>query len=473
MPRCNSIVSGMLLGGLFAATQAAQATNGGQPNPQNADPSTQNVHVMGHDAKAATFEVPDGQREVSSDLAFQGKIAYQGNYNGFRVIDISAPGNPKLIAETECNGDQGDIVVWDHVLVRAWNTKRSTPRPCGGTTVPAGFEGVHVWDISNPASPSLVGAVELPCGSHTLTAAGVDGGDLIVYSNNSSSAGCGVGLDRAGQDALGDFMDVIAVPLSDPGAAALIHRVPLAGPTDPAVRTGCHDAGVILGDANLAACASADTINVWDITDPRNPALTATITEPGVGDSSTNGRWHSAAFTWDGKVIVGGWEPGGGGAAECEAGDPDVDKSLFFYDSATGQKLGQWVLPRAQGADENCTMHNYNVVPLRSGRYVVVSGNYQGGTWVTDFTDPANPVTVGWTDPESLGPGSFCGGLCQIGGAWSTYWYNNFIYESDITAGLQIYNLSDKARAGAMRLDRLNPQTQEFTITPKGKGRQR
>jgi hypothetical protein len=44
---------------------------------------------------------------------------------------------------------------------------------------------------------------------------------------------------------------------------------------------------------------------------------------------------------------------------------------------------------------------------------------------------------------------------------WSTYWYNNFIYESDITAGLQIYGLSDKARAGAIRLSRLNPQTQE------------
>jgi hypothetical protein len=423
---------------------------------------------MGHDLQEGTFEVPDGQRTVSSDIAFQGEIAYQGNYNGFRVINISAPGNPKLITETECNGDQGDLVVWDNILIRTWNTKRSEDRACGGTIVPAGFEGIHIWDIGDPANPQLLGALELPCGSHTASAAGVDGDDLIVYSNISSSSGCGVGLDRAGQDALGDFMDVIAVPLNNPGAASLIHRVPLAGPADPSVRSGCHDAGVILGDVNKAACASADTINVFDITDPRAPALLFTITEPGVGQG---GRWHSAAFTWDGEVIVGGWEPGGGGAAECEATDPEVKKSLFFYDANTGAKLGQWVLPRAQGADENCTMHNFNVVPLRSGRHVTVSGNYQGGTWVTDFTDPANPVTVGWSDPESLGPGSFCGGLCQIGGAWSTYWYNNFVYESDITAGLQIYNLSDKARAGALRLPRLNPQTQEFRITPKGKRR--
>ena len=453
-----AVAATIVIGGLGSTGSLA-----GHPGPDETDPQSRNVHEMGHDLRAASFEVPDGQRRISSDLAFQGRYAYQGTYDGFRVIDISAPGNPRLVKDVTCNGDQGDIVVWGHVLVRSWNTKRTTERQCGGTTVPAGFEGAHVFDIGNPANPQLVAALELPCGSHTVTAAGVDGGDLIVYSNNSSSAGCGAGLDVAAQNALGDFMDVIAVPLANPGAVSLIHREPLAGPTDPGVRTGCHDAGVILGGINKAACASADTINVWDISNKRNPELLLTITEPGVGDSSTNGRWHSAAFTWDGRVLIAGWEPGGGGAAECEASDPDVKKSMFFYDAATGAKLGQWVLPRSQGPDENCTIHNYNIVPMRSGRYIAVGGHYQGGTWVTDFTDPANPQTVGWSDPASLGPGSFCGPetSCQIGGAWSSYWYNNFIYESDITAGLRVYSLSDKVRAGAHRLDRLNPQTQE------------
>jgi hypothetical protein len=408
--------------------------------------------------------VPDGQRVISTDIAFQGDLAFQGNYNGFRVLDISSPGNPVLIAQPECNGDQADLVVWEHILIRSWNTKRSTDRACGGTIVPAGFEGIHVWDISNPAAPALIGSLELPCGSHTVTAAGVDGGDLIVYSNNSSSSGCGVGLDRAGEDALGDFMEVIAVPLDNPAAVSLIHREPLLGPTDPLVRTGCHDAGVILGDVNRAACASADTINVWDIVNPRDPVPLFTVVEPGVGSSASNGRWHSAAFTWDGNVLVAGWEPGGGGAGECEATDPDIDKSLFFYAGTTGAKLGQWVLPRAQGADENCTIHNFNVVPLRDDSYVLVSGNYQAGTWVVDFTDPANATAVAWSDPPSLGPGPFCAGQCQIGGAWSSYWYNNFVYESDITSGLQVYLMSHPARAGAKRLRRLNPQTNEFNF---------
>ena len=75
--------------------------------------------------------------------------------------------------------------------------------------------------------------------------------------------------------------------------------------------------------------------------------------------------------------------------------------------------------------------------------------------------------TVGWADPESLGPGPFCVGFCQIGGSWSTYWYNNFIYDSDITRGLAVFNLSSRARAGAIRVDRLNPQTQDFVIEGK------
>jgi hypothetical protein len=246
------------------------------------------------------------------------------------------------------------------------------------------------------------------------------------------------------------------VPLDNPAGATLIHREQLAGPTDATVRTGCHDVGVIRGDIDMAACASADTTNVFDISDLRDPEFLYTIQEPGVDGHA--GRWHSAAFTWDGKVIILGWEPGGGAAPECESTDPPVKKSMFFYDADTGAKLGQWVLPRPQnGAGENCTIHNYNVVPTRSGRYVAVSGNYQAGTWVTEFTDPANPVTLGWSDPPVLTPP-------DLGGAWSSYWYNNFIHESEITKGLNVFRFSASEVGGTVRLPHLNPQTQEFTL---------
>jgi hypothetical protein len=143
-----------------------------------------------------------------------------------------------------------------------------------------------------------------------------------------------------------------------------------------------------------------------------------------------------------------------------------VKKSAFFYDADTGAKLGQWTLPRPQSAAENCTIHNYNTVPLRNGRHVLVSGNYQAGTWVADFTDPANPVTLGWSDPPPLGQVTTPAGMLvnELGGAWSSYWYNNFIYESEITKGLNVFRFSGPETGGAIRLPHLNPQTQEFSI---------
>jgi hypothetical protein len=436
--------------GLLAFPLAAGADHGTRPH-------TQNIHAKGHSPDFGSFLVPDGQRDANSDLAFWGNLAFHGDYDGFRIVDISDPDNPQLVSRTRCNGDQGDIVVWGNILVRAWTAPKAVPRDCDGTSVPAGFEGMHIFDISNLANPQLVGEVELSarpqadspgCGTHTLTLV-PDGDRAVIY--NATSGGNTL-LPPALQAC--DWIDIIEVPLDNPGAASFVRREPLQG------GHAAHDNGVILGGVNLLGTASGHMSNIFSIGAPRggtleDPLFLYTVEEPGV--DGVVGNWHSAAFSWDGEVLILGWEPGGGAAPECEATDPPVKKSAFFYDADTGAKLGQWTLPRPQSAAENCTIHNYNAVPLRSGKRVLVLGNYQAGTWVVDFTDPANARTVAWSDPPPLVP-------TQLGGAWSSYWYNNFIYESEITKGLNIFRLSDKTTAGAMRLGHLNPQTQEFTI---------
>jgi hypothetical protein len=167
---------------------------------------------------------------------------------------------------------------------------------------------------------------------------------------------------------------------------------------------------------------------------------------------------HSAAFSFAGETVIFGHEPGGGVQAECEATDPDWKKSFFFYDAVTGAEQGSWVLPRPQTATENCTLHNLNVVPTQRGD-VLVHGSYQSGIGVLDFSDPADAQEIAYADPAPLSPTQLI-----LGGDWSSYWYNGRIYESDITRGLMIWNLSSSAVAGAKRLDHLNPQTQEFTL---------
>jgi hypothetical protein len=455
---------------------------------------TQNMRALGHAPNPATFlgAFPE-DRQVNSDLAFWGKLVFNGNYDGFRILTRS-PGNPMLVGRARCNGDQGDIVVWGDILVRAWNSpapddnpatpdRVEGPRMCDGRPVPVGFEGMHIWDISDLSNPELIGEVELSarpeadspgCGTHTLTAVPDLARDrLVIY--NATSGGSPL-LPPAEQAC--DWIDIVEVPLDDPAAASHVRREPLEG------GHAAHDNGVILGDANMLASASGHMTNVFSIGGPRggtleDPEFLYTIEEPGV--DGVIGNWHSAAFTWDGEVIILGWEPGGGSLPFCQQNgaqiqvnpttvvtQADVHKSAFFYDADTGQKLGQWTLPRPQTAEENCTIHNYNTVPLRSGRYVLVSGNYQAGTWVTDFTDPANPRTVGWSDPPPLPrvPSPSTGELIpELGGAWSSYWYNGFIYESEITKGLNVFRFRGRETAGAIRLPHLNPQTQEFSIS--------
>jgi hypothetical protein len=412
------------------------------------DPRTKNMHPMGHIEEPASLLNPAvANPDIHTDIAFWGDLAFQGNWDGFNIRDISAPGNPTQVSRTFCQGDQGDVIVWEDVLVRSWNTNAPGTTSCDGEPVPAGFEGLHVFDISDLSDPELVGSVDLACGSHTATAVPDEANDrLLVYSSSSAGGVC-------------DFIDIVEVPLDDPGGASLLRM-------EPSMHT-CHDIGVILGDVMRAACAGGTGVRVFSLGGPsggtlEDPELLFHFDEPGV----TIG--HSAAWTWDGEVIIFGHEPGGGVADQCKASDPVINRSLFFYDGDTGAKLGMWTLPRPQSDAENCTIHNYNVVPLRSGRYVLVHGSYQSGTSVVDFTDPANAVELGFSDPPPIPvtfPTPFCQPPgCELGGVWSSYWYNNFIYETHINEGLNIYRFSGRETAGAMRLGHMNPQTQEFTI---------
>jgi hypothetical protein len=475
-----SLTLAIVFSGIVMLASGASAVPPGAAQATSSFDYTKNMHPQGYSAFPNTPNFPGQTFTANSDLAFWGKHAFQGHYRGFRILNISAPAKPREISFTECFGNQGDVVVWKDILVRSWNSPAtgtgSSQLSCDGEPVALGFEGLHIFDISDKTDPELVGEVELSarpeadmpgCGSHTATLVpDVENGRLLVYNQTSG----GNTLLPPGMTEC-DWLDVIEVPLDDPGAASFLHREPLEG------GHAAHDSAVILGDVNLAAVASGHMSNVFDIGDnqwpggsPEDPILRFTIEEPGVcntGGPLCNGNWHSAGFTWDGEVIILGWEPGGGAAPECEATDPDVKKSWFFYDSSDGSKLGQFVLPRPQTATENCTIHNYNVVPTNK-RYVLVGGNYQAGISVVDFTDPANAEEVAYADPAPLPGDPVSGQPGQLGGDWSTYWYNGRIYESDITRGLIVWKLSDRVVAGARKLDHLNPQTSETSFELKG-----
>ena len=91
---------------------------------------------------------------------------------------------------------------------------------------------------------------------------------------------------------------------------------------------------------------------------------------------------------------------------------------------------------------------------------MLVSGNYQSGISVIDFTDEDDPEEIAYADPAPLVDPNPPVGI-EGGGDWSSYWYDGYIYEGDMTRGLLIWRLRDDAVRGARDLGRLNPQTQE------------
>jgi hypothetical protein len=446
---------------------------------------TSNLKPLGFSARTVPLEnaLPE-QSVFNSDLAFWGDTAVQGTYAGFRLVDVSAPANPKEIVNwTDCasptntQGNQGDVIVWDDLVIRSWNS--ATPAGgshCGDWPMAEGEEGVHIIDISDPANPDVVGFVDTLCGSHTETLVpDLENGRLLVYSNSSAGTFLGGGTppDPHQPDSCRGF-DVIEVPLDDPADASFVRFVPAGDPEeDVEMHHPCHDTAVILGDANLVACAGSGSVG-----NVEGPGIAVYTIDPAMGGAKDNPKFlyykvtggislgHSASFTWDGEVIIVGHEPGGGSGANCEATDNPLERTFFYVDADTGASIGQFTIPRPQTNVENCTTHNYNIVPTDK-RYVQVSGNYQSGISVIDFTDPANAREVAYADPAPLIDPDPPVGI-ELGGDWSSYWYNGHIYESDIKRGMMIWELSDPVVAGARKLDHLNPQTQESTFPFKG-----
>jgi hypothetical protein len=170
---------------------------------------------------------------------------------------------------------------------------------------------------------------------------------------------------------------------------------------------------------------------------------------------------HSAAFTRDGEVIVFGWEPGVGFDARCQETSTDLERTQFLLRRRDRRRSLAARVRAVPGSRRELHLHNYNVVPLRNGNYVLVHGSYQSGTGVIDFTDVSNPSEIAWSDPAPLPlvpefeiprvviPNPSCAGVGrEIGGAWSSYWYNGFIYETNITEGLNVFRFSGSETSG-------------------------
>jgi hypothetical protein len=464
---------------------------------------------------------------TNSDLAFSGNHLFVGNYNGINFYDIDSPTKIKLRTSILCPGGQGDVSVYGRLLfmsAEAMNGRTDCgtqgnppppgyvppppppPPPADSTAAgasggrgqrplpppsPDRFRGVRIFDISDLSKPKQVAAVQSCRGSHThtLVVDPKDKDNVYIYISGTGPVrqgeelkGCVGGAPDVNAETALFRIDIIKVPLAHPEQAKIVNSPRIF--TDPqsgavnglwkggdhgegtqrtSVTDKCHDI-TVYSALGLAAGACSGNGILLDISDPVHPKRLDAVTDPNYA------FWHSANFNNDGTKVLFTDEWGGGSQPRCRATDPmhwGAD-AIFTLSKGKLKLASYYKMPASQTENENCVAHNGSLVPI-PGRDILVQSWYQGGISVVDFTDASHPFEVAYfdrgpTDSEKRG----------MGGQWSTYWYNGYIYGSEIARGVDVFKLvpnqhltqNEIDAANQVHFDELNEQNQPKITWP-------
>src|SRR5215471_13866988 len=444
---------------------------------------------------------------ANSDLAFQGNHLFLGNFYGVNIYDISNPAQTHLLTSMICPGGQGDVSVYKNLMFMSVEMTNgridcgtqgfppNPPPPAGqppnGNQLPAAqkdrFRGVRIFDISDIKQPKQVAAVQTCRGSHTHTLVldPKDKDNVYIYVSGTSFVrqpeelgGCsGEKPDKDPNTAL-FRIEVIKVPVAHPQDAKVVSspRVFIdartgainglnnggthgrEGSEKPRDTDQCHDI-TVYSAIGLAAGACSGNGILLDIKDPVNPKRVDAVNDPNYS------YWHSASFSNDGSKVVFTDEWGGGLGARCRPNDPNKwgADAIFALNNDKMTLESYYKMPSAQSDSENCVAHNGSLIPV-PGRDIEVQAWYQGGVSIMDFTDAAHPFEIAYFDRGPIDAKTLI-----LGGDWSAYWYNGYIYASEIARGLDVFELTPTQfltqneidAAKTVRVSELNVQNQQ------------
>ncbi len=378
---------------------------------QLASHATDNVELIGRaefpEASDMFFQRRTGPQQLggqvvdrTTDLVFIGGDGGSAAGGHVYIYDVTTPEAPVQLADIPCGGFHSEVVAWENYLVQAWDGSAS---PCakdweGRNDLREHGAGLRIYDISDPANPVWIadrtGAkAGLAAGVHNATVNPEAG---LVYLNLA---------ELSGTDPEWGYVD-----LTDPTFP--VTTMPIRDISPTAV-DGCHDLGLDLS-RDLAACAAIGDTFLWDISDPKMPVEVGPIYNNAINIH------HGARFAPDGTLVLNDELTGAAAATGCAGtGTLGAVGALWFYDTSMPE------VPLLEGsystaelaASLECTSHFYNFVP---GTSQVVTGWYESGMIVTDFSNPTLPTTVGVYDPDETGGASF----------WAAYTWHGHLFGS-------------------------------------------
>ncbi len=450
---------------------------------QDAEEAASNISLLSHRDRPPGFfdpEVPGNIVYANTDMAFRGDYAFVGNFNGFNIYNVSEPESPELQVSIVCPGGQGDLSVYGNLLLMSVQETRSridcglsTPEEAAAEVDPERFRGLRIFDISDIQNPVQVAAVQSCRGSHTHTIVRDpdDTENLYVYVSGTNEVRSGAELEGCLDLQSPDEPDtsfwrisVIQVPLGAPENARIVSEPRVfanpetasiaglwqggdhgLGTQETSQTTSCHDI-TAYPEIGLAAGACQGNGVLLDISDPVNPVRIAEVTDPNFA------YWHSATFNNDGTKVIFTDEWGGGTEARCLASD-----SMTWGADAVFDVVGTYLrfasyykIPAPQSELENCVAHNGSLIPV-PGRDIKVQAWYQGGLSVFDFTDSDDPYEIAYFDRGPIHTSEL-----HLAGYWSTYWYNGYIYGSEIGRGLDVFELTPSEHLTQNEIDAAN-----------------
>ena len=417
-------------------------------------------------------------RGFNAGLAVNGDHLYMGTWGnseicpgtGIRVIDVSNPEQPVKLTSFAGRGEFPGTAA-DSIWVGALNTPEFAGdvavvgiRVCDPSRAGSRFgqfAGFAIYDVNEPADPSLISAVH--------TGAGTRGAHDVDVNSDARQVLAVVTVPGSHIDSPEGHGDVRMYDLTDPSAVVALSDWSLRG-DGPPLLVGLLASSA--GDSSLSAASASwagpDRVIVahpqaglvtLEVSDPENPSQVASASVfdtfgLGFGESthSSGAPAAEASSGWvlDGSVLIQDdqrLEP-----YSDELGVPLGWGQQIFYDMedpTDPRPITAFGTERSKsGADQEVGLDGFYSVrgSAQLGHHLELAAWSSDGVRVVDLSDPARPTEVAYFSPaprpDPQGWWVAPDGTREMSMVWAALPGEGFVYVVDANSGLWIVRVT-------------------------------